>query len=60
MKKQKYEPDDGPLSAEDLAAIRESAESMLPAGKVICQRSRIPDQVADKARHLDLATKLHP
>lgn len=48
MKKPKYEPDDGTLLDEDLAAIRESAATMLPSGKVISQRKhKLADLLAE-------------
>lgn len=34
-----YEADDGPLSAEDIARIREAANPILPRGKVLATRS---------------------
>lgn len=42
-----YEADDGPLDAEDIARIRNAAQSMLPEGQVLSTRSSLHALVND-------------
>jgi hypothetical protein len=39
-----YEPDDGPLTDDQIDQIRKSAESELPVGKIVAKESLFPDE----------------
>jgi hypothetical protein len=43
MKKQKYEPDDGPLTKEQLAHVKKAAKAQSPKGKLVRSRSLIEE-----------------